>query len=77
MHTEFNFMLTERANAAAAAHDKASMRFKTDEPLPVMATGDLFSTEELMPLVFVIARRHIHLVTPSHLQIEYLLDVQS
>ena len=37
--------------------------------------GDLFSVEELMPFVFVVIRRHFHLVDPELGQMTYLLDL--
>lgn len=74
MHTEINFRLTPRANAALEG--KTSTQFASEE-MPQLMPGDLFSTEELMPHVFVVTRRYFHWVTPSHLQLEYLLDLQA
>lgn len=75
MHNEYNFTMTAKANAAARAAGLASVQFKMDAAMPELAAGDLFSTEETMPLVFVITRRHFHFVTADHLQVGLLLDL--
>jgi hypothetical protein len=76
MHQEFNFTLTPKAVAAALAHGlQESLHFQLSAEMPTLQVGDLFSTEETMPLVFVIRRRHFHFVNPSYLQIGLLLDL--
>lgn len=76
MQQEFNFTLAPRAVAAAQAHGlQESVRFQLSHEMPTLQVGDLFSTEETMPLVFVIKRRHFHFVTPDYLQIGLLLDL--
>lgn len=73
MKQEHNFNLTERALKALAGKNSLSFQVTADMPDPL--PGDLFSTEEMMPHVLIITRRHFHFVTPDHLQIDYLLDL--
>ena len=77
MQQEFNFTLTPKAVAAARATGlQESVHVHLSDEMPTLQVGDLFSTEETMPLVFVIKRRHFHFVTPDYLQIGLLLDLQ-
>lgn len=75
MHTEYNFTLTEKASSAARALDLQSVRFQMEAQMPALMPGDLLSTEETMPLVLLIVRRHFHFVDPDHLQVDVLLDL--
>jgi hypothetical protein len=76
MKTEYTFNLTPRANEKAASLGMTTLRFASEAPLHNLQPGDLFSTEETLPLVFVVMRRHFHLVASDHLQIETQLDLQ-
>lgn len=73
MKQEHTFTLTERALKAVAGKGSLNFEVAADSPDPL--PGDLFSTEEMMPHVLIIKRRHFHFVTPDHLQIDYLLDL--
>lgn len=75
MHTEINFRFTARANAALRT--KQSTNFAMTTEMPLLIAGDFFSTEALMPHVFVVVQRYVHLVAPDHLQVEYLLDLRA
>lgn len=68
---EYSLQFTEAANAALRHAKGWSFQMETLD----LNVGDLFSVEELMPFVFVVIRRHLHLVSPDLAQMAYLLDL--
>lgn len=68
----YNLHFTPEAEAAMPNASGWSFRIEGELDLQV---GDLFSVEELMPHVFVVIRRHLHLVDPGLGQMSYLLDL--
>lgn len=75
MYIEYNFNVSPRASDRARELGLTSMRLAGNNDLPPPIPGDLFSTEETMPLVFVVTRRHLHLVDQDHLQMVVDLDL--
>ena len=51
------------------------MQFDVDIHTPVPMVGDYFSVEGAPEMVFVIARRHFHWLTETHLQIGLTLGL--
>lgn len=71
---EYTFTLTDAARPALEHMPPLQLRFEHQQPID-LHVGDLFSVEAAMPLVFVIARRHLHLVNGQHFQLSYQLDL--
>jgi hypothetical protein len=69
---EYNLQFTPEAEAAMPNAKGWTFDIEGDLDLQL---GDLFSVEELMPHVFVVIRRHLHLVDPGLGQMSYLLDL--
>lgn len=73
---DLNIQFTTRAIVAMDKATYYGVNFQAGPNIPFMHVGDLFSSEDTMPHVFVVTRRHFHWMSGEHLQIDYTMDVQ-